>query len=61
MADAIADPSDSVLQAVVSGVALLFSAFSSPFLTAVFTFGVFIVGRSARTLAARSRSWKQPA
>jgi ABC-type transport system involved in multi-copper enzyme maturation permease subunit len=38
--------------AVVSGVALLFSAFSSPFLTAIFTFGVFIVGRSAGTLAA---------
>jgi Cu-processing system permease protein len=37
---------------VVSGVALLFSAFSSPFLTAIFTFGVFIVGRSASTLAA---------
>lgn len=37
--------------AVVSAVALLFSAFSSPFLTAVFTFGVFIVGRSASTLA----------
>jgi Cu-processing system permease protein len=36
---------------VVSGVALLFSAFSSPFLTAIFTFGVFIVGRSASTLA----------
>jgi Cu-processing system permease protein len=38
--------------AVVSGIALLFSAFSSPFLTAIFTFGVFIVGRSASTLAA---------
>jgi Cu-processing system permease protein len=38
--------------AVVSGVALLFSSFSSPFLTAIFTFGVFIVGRSASTLAA---------
>lgn len=37
--------------AVVSGVALLFSSFSSPFLTAVLTFGVFIVGRSASTLA----------
>jgi ABC-type transport system involved in multi-copper enzyme maturation permease subunit len=37
--------------AVVSGIALLFSAFSSPFLTAIFTFGVFIVGRSANTLA----------
>jgi ABC-type transport system involved in multi-copper enzyme maturation permease subunit len=37
--------------AVVAAVAMLFSAFSSPFLTAVFTFGVFIVGRSADTLA----------
>lgn len=36
---------------VVSGIALLFSAFSSPFLTAIFTLGVFIVGRSASTLA----------
>jgi Cu-processing system permease protein len=36
---------------VVSAIALLFSAFSSPFLTAVFTLGVFIVGRSAATLA----------
>ena len=38
--------------AVVSGIALLFSAFSSPFLTAIFTLGVFVVGRSASTLAA---------
>ena len=36
---------------IVSAIALLFSAFSSPFLTAVFTLGVFIVGRSADTLA----------
>jgi ABC-type transport system involved in multi-copper enzyme maturation permease subunit len=36
---------------VISGVAMLFAAFSSPFLTAIFTFGVFIVGRSADTLA----------
>jgi ABC-type transport system involved in multi-copper enzyme maturation permease subunit len=36
---------------IVSGVALLFSAFSSPFLTAVFTIGVFIVGRESETLA----------
>lgn len=36
---------------IVTAVALLFSAFSSPFLTAVFTFGVFLVGRSADTLA----------
>jgi len=35
---------------VVGAVALLFSAFSSPFLTAIFTLGVFIVGRSAETL-----------
>jgi Cu-processing system permease protein len=37
--------------AVVAAVATVFAAFSSPFLTAVFTFGVFIVGRSADTLA----------
>jgi Cu-processing system permease protein len=37
--------------AVVCAVATFFSAFSSPFLTAVFTFGIFIVGRSADTLA----------
>jgi Cu-processing system permease protein len=36
---------------VVTGVATLFSAFSSPFLTALFTFAVFVVGRSADTLA----------
>lgn len=37
--------------AIVAGFATLFSSFSSPFLTAVFTFAVFIVGRSADTLA----------
>ncbi|MBK7586660.1 MAG: ABC transporter permease subunit [Myxococcales bacterium] len=36
---------------IVAAVATLFASFSSPFLTAVFTFGVFIVGRSADTLA----------
>jgi len=36
---------------IVTALAMLFSAFSSPFLTAIFTFGVFLVGRSADTLA----------
>jgi len=36
---------------IISAVATLFSSFSSPFLTAAFTFGVFVVGRSADTLA----------
>lgn len=36
---------------IVTGIALLFAAFSSPFLTAIFTLGVFLVGRSADTLA----------
>ena len=36
---------------IVVALATVFSAFSSPFLTAVFTFGVFVVGRSADTLA----------
>lgn len=37
--------------AIVASVATLFSSFSSPFLTAVFSFALFIVGRSADTLA----------
>jgi ABC-type transport system involved in multi-copper enzyme maturation permease subunit len=37
--------------AIVTGIATLFASFSSPFLTAVFTFAVFVVGRSADTLA----------
>jgi hypothetical protein len=35
---------------IVSGIATLFASFSSPFLTAVFTIGVFIVGRESETL-----------
>jgi Cu-processing system permease protein len=37
--------------AIVVALATVFSSFSSPFLTATFTFGIFIVGRSADTLA----------
>jgi len=36
---------------IVTAVTLLFAAFSSPFLTAVFTLAVVVVGRSADTLA----------
>jgi ABC-type transport system involved in multi-copper enzyme maturation permease subunit len=36
---------------VVTAIATLFAAFSSPFLTAVFTLGVFVVGRSADLLS----------
>jgi hypothetical protein len=36
---------------IIAGVATLFSSFSSPFLTAIFTFSVFLIGRSADTLA----------
>ena len=35
---------------VLTAVALLFSAFSTPFLTGLFTFGVWLVGRSADTM-----------
>jgi Cu-processing system permease protein len=38
--------------AIVTSLATLFSAFSSPFLTAIFTLGLFVVGRSADSLAA---------
>jgi Cu-processing system permease protein len=37
---------------IITCVTTLFSSFSSPFLTAVFTVGLLIVGRSADTLAA---------
>jgi Cu-processing system permease protein len=37
--------------AIVAALATVFSSFSSPFLTAIFTFGIFVVGRSADTLA----------
>jgi Cu-processing system permease protein len=37
--------------AVVTAVATLFASFSSPFLTALFTATVFVIGRSADTLA----------
>jgi Cu-processing system permease protein len=37
--------------AIVTAVAMLFSSFSSPFFTAVFTLSVFLIGRSADTLA----------
>lgn len=36
---------------VLSSVALLFSAFSTPFLTGVFTIGIWILGRSADDMA----------
>ncbi|HEX7671091.1 MAG TPA: hypothetical protein VF395_15960, partial [Polyangiaceae bacterium] len=35
----------------VAALATVFSSFSSPFLTAIFTFGIFVVGRSADTLS----------
>jgi Cu-processing system permease protein len=37
--------------AIVSAVATLFASFSSPFLTALFTLGVFLLGRSADSMA----------
>lgn len=36
---------------IVAAIAMFFASFSSPFLTAVFTFALFIIGRSAQTLA----------
>jgi Cu-processing system permease protein len=37
--------------AIITAVATFFSSFSSPFLTAIFTLSVFLIGRSADTLA----------
>jgi ABC-type transport system involved in multi-copper enzyme maturation permease subunit len=36
--------------AIIAALAMLFSAFSSPFLTAIFTLMVFLIGRSSETL-----------
>src|SRR5262245_38055644 len=36
---------------VVASIATLFASFSSPFLTAMFTLGVFVIGRTADSLA----------
>jgi ABC-type transport system involved in multi-copper enzyme maturation permease subunit len=36
---------------IISALTLVFASFSSPFLTAIFTLSVFLVGRSADTLA----------
>jgi Cu-processing system permease protein len=36
---------------IIAAVATLFSAFSSPFLSAILTLGIFLMGRSADTLA----------
>ncbi len=36
---------------IVSAIALVFASFSSPFLTAIFTLSIFLIGRSADTLA----------
>jgi hypothetical protein len=47
--------------AIVTAIALVFSSFSSPFLTAIFTFGLFIVGRSADTLARLPERYFGPA
>jgi ABC-type transport system involved in multi-copper enzyme maturation permease subunit len=36
---------------IVAAIATLFSSFTTPFLTSIFTFGVFVIGRSADALA----------
>jgi ABC-type transport system involved in multi-copper enzyme maturation permease subunit len=46
---------------VVMGVATLFASFSSPYLTATFTAGVFLMGRSADTLAHLPKKMFPPA
>lgn len=37
--------------AIVAAIATLFASFSSPFLTTIFTIGIFVAGRSADTMA----------
>ncbi|MEM8609893.1 MAG: ABC transporter permease subunit [Myxococcota bacterium] len=46
---------------ILTAVALLFSAFSTPFLTGAFTFGVWLVGRSADDMIAMKTRVLSPA
>ncbi|HEX7480363.1 MAG TPA: ABC transporter permease subunit [Polyangiales bacterium] len=46
---------------VLTAVALVFSAFSTPFLTALFTIGVWLVGRSADTMSGLKKLAMAPA
>jgi len=46
---------------ILSAVALLFSSFSTPFLTGAFTFGVWLVGRSAHDMVAMKTRVLSPA
>jgi ABC-type transport system involved in multi-copper enzyme maturation permease subunit len=46
---------------ILAAVALLFSSFSTPFLTGAFTFGVWLVGRSAHDMVAMETRVLSPA
>jgi Cu-processing system permease protein len=46
---------------ILTAVAMLFSSFSTPFLTGVFTFGVWLVGRSAQDMVAMETRVLSPA
>lgn len=46
---------------ILTAVALLFSSFSTPFLTGAFTFGVWLVGRSAHDMVAMKTRVLSPA
>jgi Cu-processing system permease protein len=46
---------------ILAAVALLFSSFSTPFLTGAFTFGVWLVGRSAHEMVAMKTRVLSPA
>jgi ABC-type transport system involved in multi-copper enzyme maturation permease subunit len=46
---------------ILTAVALLFSSFSTPFLTGAFTFGVWLVGRAAHDMVAMKTRVLSPA
>ena len=46
---------------ILTAVALLFSSFSTPFLTGAFTFGVWLVGRAAHDMVAMETRVLSPA
>jgi Cu-processing system permease protein len=45
---------------VVAAIAIFFSSFSTPYLSGIFTFGLFVIGRSYAELAYAAEKWKEP-
>jgi ABC-type transport system involved in multi-copper enzyme maturation permease subunit len=45
---------------LVAAIAVFFSSFSTPFLSGIFTFALFVIGRSYADLSYAAAKWKEP-